>query len=155
MRILLRAILALVLGLIGGWAVSLSACLRFWDLMGYVDHDGGGAMAAFFIIGPFFGLVTGIMAATTVLFRSLRTGQPVAGHTRVERVRSPVQFALLRVAVASATYLVVWCMIELSGPYGPRSAITFFIDEGVPLAAAIAAGVFGALRFRSRPPQPA
>ena len=148
LRVLFKAMVAFVAGLVAGWAVSLSACLRWWDLMGIVDRDGGAGIAAFFIIGPFFGLVSGILAATVVLVRSLPTGLPVAGQPVGPRPPSAGRLALFAVAVALALYLVLWCFIELSGPYGPRSVTTFIIQDVIPLAIGIGAGIFAANKLR-------
>lgn len=53
MRVAGRTLLALVLGFFGGWAFATSASFRHMDAFDInFDRDGGGAMGAFFIIGP-------------------------------------------------------------------------------------------------------
>lgn len=155
MRVAGFTLLALVLGFLGGWVVATAAAFRFMDAANIVDRDGGGAMGAFFIIGPFFGLIAAIVLAGTVLARGLAAGrpkpvgwQPPSPESR--RLRTWILAALVAVAV----YLVGWAFIDLSGPWAPKSATRALFYNGIPLAAGLlcAGLVVRARAARSGPP---
>lgn len=47
-------------GFIVGWSIVLLIYIISTEYFGYFDRDGGGAMAALFMIGPFLGIIFGI-----------------------------------------------------------------------------------------------
>ena len=139
MRLAGFTLLAFVLGFFGGWAVATSAAFRYMEAFDIFDRDGGGAMGAFFIIGPFFGLIVAIVAAGIVLVRGLRkdlkapvgAASPTAGGGSL-----PVA----AVAVVSV-YLVAWFVIQLGGPYGLEGAAKPLAEDGIPALFGLAAGI--------------
>lgn len=143
MRVAGFTLLALVLGFFGGWAVATSAALRYMDAADVFDRDGGGAMAAFFIIGPFFGLVAAIVLAGFVLVRGLAAGRPKpVGWQSPSPEARRMRIWILAAAVAVAVYLVGWAFIDLSGPWAPKSATRALFYNGIPLAAGLLCALF-------------
>lgn len=150
MRVAGHALLALVLGFFGGWAVATSAMFRYMDAARIFDRDGGGAMGALFIVGPFFGLIAAIAAAGFVLARGLAAGRPKPAGWRppspeARRLRTWILAGLVVVAV----YLVGWALIDLSGPWAPRSALRSLFYDGIPLVAGLLGALF-VIRWRGR-----
>lgn len=148
MGTVLRALLAFVLGFIGGMSVSIATCFRLWELLGVHDRDGGASMAALFVMGPFFGFVSAILASTYVIMSALRRS---AVRPAGWQPPSPQAFKrrALAIAIAAgiAVYLVGWAFIDLSGPWAPRSFVRSLFYNGIPLALGVAVGVW---IFRSR-----
>jgi hypothetical protein len=150
MRLFIHTLLALVLGFLGGWAVATSAAFRYMDAARVFDRDGGGAMAALFIIGPFFGLVAAIVLAGVVLVRGLAAGQPKpAGWQPPSPESRRIMTWFMAFATLLAVYLVGWALIDLSGPWAPRSATRALVYNGVPLAVGLLCA-FLVLRRRGR-----
>jgi len=141
-------LLAFLLGFVAGMSVSIATCLRLWDLLGVRDVDGSAGMAAFFVMGPIFGLISAILSAAYVIVSALMRG---AVRPAGWRPPSPQAFKrrALAIAIAAgiAVYLVGWAFIDLSGPWAPRSFVRSLFYNGIPLAFGIAAGVW---MFRSR-----
>lgn len=139
MRVAGYTFLALVLGFFGGWAVAASAAFRYMDAADVFDRDGGGAMGAFFIVGPFFGLIIAIVAAGMTAARMLRrdttppvgAGEPATGGMGL----------LVAAVAAAAVYLVAWFIIELGGPYGLDGAAKALAEDGIPALFGLAAGI--------------
>jgi len=59
-------------GFVVGWCVALLGYIFYTDVLGHFDRDGGGAMGTVFVIGPFLGIITGIIAAIYVSRRQAR-----------------------------------------------------------------------------------
>lgn len=139
MRVAGYTLLALVLGLFGGWAVATSAAFRYMDAANVFDRDGGGAMGAFFIIGPFVGMIVALVAAGVTAARMLREGlKPPAGAEA-----APVGGGSLLIAAATAisVYLVAWFIIQFGGPYGLEGAEKLLAEDGIPALFGLAAGI--------------
>lgn len=148
MGTVLRALLAFVLGFVGGMSVSIATCFRLWDILGVHDHDGGAGMAVFFVLGPLFGFVSAILASTYVVISALRRGavrpagwQPLSPQAFKRRAYS------IAIAAGMAVYLIGWAFIDLSGPWAPRSFVRSLFYNGIPLALGVAVGIW---IFRSR-----
>lgn len=154
MRVAAHTLLALVLGMIGGWAVATSAALRYMDAARIFDRDGGGAMGALFIVGPFFGLIAAIGAAGIVLARGLAAGRPKpAGWRPPSPIARRVRTFVIAAFAAAAVYLVGWTVIDLSGPWAPRSAMRSLFYDGIPLAAGLFCAFFVVRARRARDPE--
>ena len=139
MRVAGFTLLALVLGFFGGWAVATSAAFRYMDAANVFDRDGGGAMGAFFIIGPFFGLIVAIVAAGMTAARMLRRDVTVPVGAKAPATGG---MGLLVAAVAAVgVYLVAWFIIELGGPYGLEGAAKPLAEDGIPAMFGLAAGI--------------
>ena len=150
MRLFIHTLLALVFGFLGGWAVTTSAAFRTMDAARVFDRDGGGAMGAFFIIGPFFGAIAAIVLAGVVLVRGLAAGRSKpAGWQPPSPESRRIMTWLMAFATLLAVYLVGWALIDLSGPWAPRSPTRAVFYNGVPLAAGIA-GAWLVVRLRGR-----
>ncbi len=67
-----RIFLAFLAGLVAGQALPLIIYFVATTFFGLVDRDGGGAMGAFFILGPVCALVAGTVAAIIVAKRTAR-----------------------------------------------------------------------------------
>lgn len=67
----LKILVAFIAGLVVGWAIPIGWYIIATNYLGLVDRDGGGAMGAFFIIGPMSALIAGTTAA---LVTARRTG---------------------------------------------------------------------------------
>lgn len=148
MGTVLRAVLAFVLGLIAGMSVSIAICLRVWDLLGVQDQDGGAGMALFFVMGPFFGFVSAILASAYVIISALRRGAVRPAGWQPPSPQALKRRALvIAIAAGIAVYFVGWAFIDLSGPWAPRSFVRSLFYDGIPLALGIAVGVW---MFRSR-----
>jgi len=144
----LQVLLAFLLGFIAGMSVSIATCLRYWDLFGVRDYDGGAGMAAFFVMGPIFGLVSAILSATYVVFSALKRGTVRPAGWQPPSPQAFKRRALAIALVAGiAVYLVGWAFIDLSGPWAPRSFVRSLFYNGIPLALGMAVGVW---TFRSR-----
>jgi hypothetical protein len=151
MRAAGHALLALVLGFFGGWAVATSAFFRYMDAFDIFDRDGGGAMGAIFIVGPFFGVIAAIMLAAIVLVRGLAADRPKpAGWQPPSPESRRLSTFILAALVAAAVYLVGWAFIDLSGPWAPKSAMRSLVYNGVPLAAGLLCA-FLVVRARAAP----
>ncbi|HHZ09927.1 MAG TPA: hypothetical protein GX405_14235 [Rhizobiales bacterium] len=139
MRVAGYTLLALVLGFFGGWAVAASAAFRYMDAAGVFDRDGGGAMGAFFVIGPFFGLIVAIVSAGVTAARMLRrdTTLPVGAAAPATGGLD----LLVAAGVTVAVYLVAWFIIELGGPYGLEGAAKPIAEDGIPALFGLAAGI--------------
>jgi hypothetical protein len=139
MRVAGFTLLALVLGFFGGWAVTTSAAIRYMEAFDIFDRDGGGAMGAFFIIGPFVGLIVAIVAAGIVLVRGLRKDlkAPVGAASPAGGGGSLLVAAVAVVSV----YLVAWFVIQLGGPYGLEGAAKPLAEDGIPALFGLAAGI--------------
>lgn len=143
MRLAGFTLLALVLGFFGGWAVATSAFFRYMDAFDIFDRDGGGAMGAIFIIGPFFGVIAAIVIAAIVLVRGLAAGQPKpTGWQPPSPEARRLGTLVLAALVAVAVYLVGWALIDLSGPWAPKSTTRSLFYNGIPLAAALLCALF-------------
>lgn len=59
-------------GFIAGWSTALLVYLFYTDVLGHFDRDGGGAMGAVFVIGPFLGIIGGTIVAIYVARRRSR-----------------------------------------------------------------------------------
>lgn len=59
-------------GFVAGWSAALLVYIFYTDVLGHYDRDGGGAMGTVFVIGPFFGIILGIVAAIYVARRRSR-----------------------------------------------------------------------------------
>lgn len=66
MRVFLISSLAFVAGLVVGWSGSILFYIIAIDINLLHDRDGGSAMGFAFVIGPFVGVVLGIISAITV-----------------------------------------------------------------------------------------
>ena len=155
MRVAGFTLLALVLGFFGGWAVATSAFFRYMDAFDIFDRDGGGAMGAIFIIGPFFGVIAAIVSAAIVLVRGLAAGQPKpAGWQPPSPEARRLGTLVLAALVAVAVYLVGWALIDLSGPWAPKSAMRSLVYNGVPLAAGLLCAFFVTRKRAARDPSP-
>jgi hypothetical protein len=139
MRVAGYALLALVLGFFGGWAVATSAMFRYMEAFDVFDRDGGGAMGAFFVIGPFFGLIIAIVAAGMTAARMLRR-DPKAPAGAAGQARRGGSLPVAAVAVVSV-YLVAWFIIQLGGPYGLEGAAKPLAEDGIPALFGLAAGI--------------
>jgi hypothetical protein len=65
-------------GFLAGMLLSLGGYIIATSVFGMFDRDGGGAMGAIFIIGPFLGLILGTIVASLVFRRRMRRVQPAA-----------------------------------------------------------------------------
>jgi hypothetical protein len=72
MATVIFTILAFVAGFASGWVLAIAAYLVQTSLLGVVDRDGGLAMGYAFTIGPFFGLILGVIFAVIMARRRLR-----------------------------------------------------------------------------------
>ncbi len=150
MRVAGRTLLALVFGFFGGWAFATSASFRYMDAFDIFDRDGGGAMGAFFIIGPFFGVIAAIVLAGMVLVRGLAAGQPKpAGWQPPSAESRRLRTWILAVLVVVVVYMIGWAFIDLSGPWAPKSAVRSLFYNGIPLAAGLLCALF-VVRRRAR-----
>lgn len=150
MGTVLRALLAFSLGFVAGMSVSIATCFRFWDLFGIRDHDGGASMAAFFVMGPFFGVVTAIVSATYVIFSALMRGAVRPVGWQPPSLQAFKRRALaIAIVTGTAVYLVGWALIDFSGPWAPRSFVRSLFYNGLPLALGMVVGV-GMFRSRLR-----
>lgn len=59
-------------GFVVGWCVALLGYIIATSIFGMHDRDGGGAMATAFVIGPFLGVITGIVGVVLVARRQFR-----------------------------------------------------------------------------------
>jgi hypothetical protein len=139
MRVAGYTLLALVLGFFGGWAVATSAAFRYMDAADVFDRDGGGAMGAFFIIGPFSGLIIAIVAAGMTAARMLR--KDLKAPLGAEAPSTGASVLLVAIVAAFAVYLVAWFIIELGGPYGLEGAAKPLAEDGIPALFGLAAGI--------------
>lgn len=150
MRVAGYTLLALVLGFFGGWAFATSAFFRYMDAFDVYDRDGAGAMGAFFIIGPFFGVIAAIVLAAIVLVRGLAAGQPKpAGWQPPSPESRRLRTLILAGLVVIVVYMIGWAFIDLSGPWAPKSAMRSLVYNGVPLAAGLVCAFF-VVRRRAR-----
>lgn len=65
-------------GFLAGMLMSLGGYIIATSVFGMFDRDGGGAMGAIFIIGPFLGLILGTIVASLVFRRRMRRAEPTA-----------------------------------------------------------------------------
>ncbi len=66
----LKIILAFIAGLIVGEAIPIIWYILATNYFGMFDRDGGGAMAAIFLMGPLLALILGIVFAIVVARRT-------------------------------------------------------------------------------------
>jgi hypothetical protein len=71
-----------VAGFIVGWCTALLGYLAATNIFGFFDRDGGGAMATAFVIGPFLGIIIGVVGAILVALRMRRKSAPGAGSNQ-------------------------------------------------------------------------
>lgn len=142
MPLAVRALLALVLGFFGGWVVTTSAFLWYMDKANIFDRDGGGAMGAIFIVGPFGGAIIAIaLAAVTVARERAKLKRTEAGlPPEPPSTGWRIWRALLS---AVAAYLASWVVIELYGPLQIGPSARMLVSDGVPALIGIAAGLWG------------
>lgn len=149
MAIVLRAMLAFVLGFVAGMSLSIAICFRLWDLLGVQDRDGGAGMAALIVMGPLFGLVAAILASAYVVISALRRGAVRPAGRQPASPQAFKRHALATaIAAGTAVYLVGWAFIDFSGPWAPRSFGRSLFYDGLPLALGIAVGVWIFRRMR-------
>lgn len=133
MQLLLRSILALILGYAVGWGVSAAAGFRYAEALNVIDRDGGMAMGLMFVIGPSFGAITALVALAMVVFKELQRRTP--GY--VER---PLSLPLKVVGVLltlGCVYLMAWFVIEFSGPFQLAQPWKVLVTEGIPVTVAL------------------
>ncbi len=94
-------VLALVVGLVAGFAVTVVAGFAWMHYAGVFDRDGGISMSVFFGLGPIGAIVAGVIAATLTFLRIRRHERLVAARTRPPTRRWPLG---TRVVVAA----IVW-----------------------------------------------
>jgi hypothetical protein len=140
-----KSLAALFLGFFGGWLVTSSAALWYMDKANIFDRDGGGAMGAIFIIGPFGGAIIAIaLAAVTVARERARAKRAATG---LPPEPAAIGYRAWRgVLTAIAAYLAAWFFIELNGPYQIGKTGWLLFSEGIPVAIGIAAGAWGFMR---------
>lgn len=146
MMLALRALFALVFGYFAGWIVSVGIVFRYAEAAGMIDRDGGLAMGAFFIVGPFCGLLTALALTAWTLFAGLRRRR-LAAAGQAEPPPSAGWRIAKGVVCATAGYLAVWFGLEFFGPYQLGPAAKLLVTEGIPLAAGVVAGFFAARRL--------
>lgn len=66
-----KIILAFIAGLVVTWGATVAAGVGYMNYFKIFDRDGGGAMGLIFIIGPFCGVIGGMIAAV-ITARKLR-----------------------------------------------------------------------------------
>jgi hypothetical protein len=133
MQLLLRIILVLILGYAVGWGVSAAAGFRYIDAVNGFDRDGGLSMGIMFVIGPFFGGITALVAVAMVVFKELQRRTP--GH-----VEKPLPFPLKIVGLLltlGCVYLMAWFVLEFSGPFQLAQPWKVLVTEGIPVAVAL------------------
>jgi hypothetical protein len=143
MQLLLRIVLALILGYAVGWGVSAAAGFRYAEALNVIDRDGGMAMGLMFVIGPFFGGITALVALAMVVFKELQRRTP--GY-----VETPLSLPLKVVGMLltlGCVYLMVWFVIEFSGPFQLGQPWKMLLTEGIPVAAALVAAWLVAQRM--------
>jgi hypothetical protein len=140
-----KSLLALMLGFFGGWLVTASAFLWYMDKADIFDRDGGGAMGAIFIVGPFGGAIIAIaLAAVTVSRERAKLKRAEAG---LPPQPPSTGWRLWRAVVgAVAVFLAAWFFIELNGPYQIGDTARLLVNDGIPALLGIAAGIWGFMR---------
>jgi hypothetical protein len=136
MQLLLRIILAVILGYAVGWGVSVAAGFRYIDALHPAGRDDGLSMGIMFGIGPFIGGITALVALAMVAFKELQRRSP--GH-----VDQPLPAALKVVGgllTICCVYLMVWFVIEVTGPFQLGAPWQIVVTEGIPVLAALIAG---------------
>jgi hypothetical protein len=74
----LQTFLGFLGGFLAGMLMSLGGYIIATSVFGVFDRDGGGAMGAIFIIGPFLGLILGTIVGILVFRRRSRRASPQA-----------------------------------------------------------------------------
>jgi hypothetical protein len=101
-----------ILGLTAGWIIAVAVLIGFGAVLGVADRDGGLAMTAFFVIGPFAGLIGLIAGVWLALRRYNRRGLAgLAAHVAVT--------LLIVAALSAATAGVFW----INRPYVASNAL--------------------------------
>lgn len=59
-------------GFLAGMALSIGGYIMATSWFGMFDRDGGGAMGAIFVIGPFLGCILGVIGAILMFRRRMR-----------------------------------------------------------------------------------
>lgn len=72
----LQTLLGFLGGFVAGMMLSVGWYIIATNYFGMFDRDGGGAMGAVFIIGPFLGCLLGIAGAILVFRRRMRRAAP-------------------------------------------------------------------------------
>jgi hypothetical protein len=72
LRIFLWTVVAFLAGFVVAWCGAMAIYVMLTAIRYLHDRDGGGAMATAFVIGPFAGFVTGVIAAIVVARRLRR-----------------------------------------------------------------------------------
>jgi hypothetical protein len=137
-----KSLLALVLGFFGGWLVTASAALWYMDKADIFDRDGGGAMGAFFILGPFGGAIIAIALAAVTMSR---------GRAKLKRAEAGLPpeppsagWRIWRAALSAvAAFLAAWFFVELNGPYQISDTARMLVSDGIPALIGLAAGIWG------------
>ncbi len=75
MRAFLLATLAFIAGFVLAWLGAMCVYIVGIETGFLHDRDGGPAMGFAFVIGPFFGLILGTIAAIVVARRVMRSGR--------------------------------------------------------------------------------
>ncbi len=75
----LKIFFALIAGLLVGEAIPILYYIIATNYLGMFDRDGGGAMGAIFILGPALAVVTGILFAVLVAWRTARVPSTLPG----------------------------------------------------------------------------
>jgi len=136
MQLLLRVILVVILGYAVGWGVSVAAGFRYIDALHLADGGDDLSMGIMFGIGPFIGGITALVALAMVAYKELQRRSP--GY-----VDQPLPVALKIIGgllTLSCVYLMVWFVIEVTGPFQFGAPLQIVVTEGIPVLAALVAG---------------
>ena len=140
-----RSLFLLVVGFVAGWWLTAIAGVWYIEHAGIIDRDGGGAMGAFFFIGPLGGLVIAIAFTAVMVAREkakaarAEAGLPPEPATQAWRLWRGVPAAV-------AVYLTAWGLVGFNGPDLSGDAMRLVVSELLPALAGLGAGV---LAYRS------
>ncbi|MCU0819919.1 MAG: hypothetical protein MUF11_11570 [Beijerinckiaceae bacterium] len=150
-----KGALAFVAGLVLAWLAAMVIYVIGGELGWWRDRDGGVAMGFAFTIGPFFGVIAGIVAAIWAVRRGKVVSPPVAHAVSSapatfgpeaklwpKAIRVPLAAIIAGGAAYLAGILVFWVFAPYSGSsYAPMGQLLWnapaWLGIGVALGAAI------------------
>ncbi len=147
MRTFRFVVLALVAGLVAGFAATVTAGFAWMHYAGVFDRDGGISMSVFFGLGPIGAIVAGVIAAALTFLRIRRRERLVAAGARPPPQRWPLRTRVVVAVVVwgVGAWLVIRAIYWLRSPMSFETYAAALIVSWLPLvvpliAAALAAG---------------